>query len=120
MYTLEPCEEPLPSTLHSGLDWDNDNLLHINDLTREQIENGLMRGYFSLGPNPNPMYEDQCQFLFLFQPMPPWMPSSPKDPIYTLVIETSRGTLRPITVWETTKQSHVKAFLDARRKGELE
>ena len=117
--SLEPCEEPVYGALHKTLEWDDGNIGHVDPSTRiswQQVEAGIARGYFYLEEDP-----EECRFRYLFRvPMPlEFVPPTPL-PIYRLIIDTSRGTLRPVTWFEETSEANLRAFKKADKEGDLE
>lgn len=110
---IEPCTEPPESCLHDGLEWDATNLSHCTRLTKEQVESGLLSGYL--------MYEDdpkECRYRVLFRASSLdgfW--NKGKRSIWRLIIDTSEGKMRPITVLKETNAKAIKDFEEAERYG---
>lgn len=113
---IEPCDEPAESSLRLGLDWDDGNLTHINDLTSGQIIAGIEAGYYFLGTDPI-----ECRYRYLFQPEPPMHALGHfRLPVYRLIVDTSAGTFRPVTVFKETNPQNVHRYEIAKKRGELE
>ncbi|GAA5439226.1 hypothetical protein ACFQDE_16220 [Deinococcus caeni] len=111
---VSPCEEPPSFCLHEGLEWDAGNLAHCTRLTPLEIQNGVDRGYL--------LYEEDeidCRYRVLFQHVPPLEPGGPQWPVYRLILDTSAGRMRPVTVFPETRAGALQDFFQAKRDGEL-
>ncbi len=118
--SVEPCEEPAESGLRWGLDWDEGNRKHFREtarLTPGQVETGIEGGYVFLEAD----LEHDCRYRYLFQPEPPLTAVQfVETPVFRLIIDTSRGTFRPVTAFRETNARHQQLYLDHKRRGELE
>lgn len=117
---VEPCDEPDESVLRWGLDWDEGNRKHFKErarLTPEQVETGIEGGYVFLDADP----EHPCRFRYLFQPEPPLSAMQfVETPVFRLIIDTARGTLRPITAFKETNVHNQELYFEHKQRGELE
>jgi|GEM_PF-4491447 len=116
---LELCEEPEYGALHGTLEWDDGNISHVDSNKRiswREVEAGVARGYLYLEPDP-----EDCRFRYLFRVSTPleFVPPTPL-PIYRLIIDTSQGTLRPVTWFEETNEANIRTFKKADKEGDLE
>ena len=113
--SVEPCEGPPTSCLHDGLEWDEDESSHCTRLTPKQIETGLAGGYL--------LYEDprECRYRVWFQLVPGDVRVR-RDllSVYRLIIDTSLGRMRPISVMVESNISARQDFLEAHRDGETQ
>lgn len=113
---VEPCGEPEEGCLHLGLEWDAGNLSHCTRLTPDQISQGLSGGYLLYEDDPKP-----CRFHILFRLSPPDMREAPGTaPVYRLIIDTTRGRMRPVTVMLESRSSARQDFFEALQAGETE
>ena len=114
---LEPCTEPAPGSLRYGLAWDERNRKHFRErlrLSPGEVDAGVDAGYLFLEED-----QEDCRYRYLFRPEP--SPSARQQaPIYRLIIDTSEGTLRPITVFEETNVTAQERYREVQLHGDLE
>lgn len=121
---LGPCDEPPEGALRGQLDWDDkekSNLEHTNrlgKLTRGQIEAGLEQGYLFWDRDKE---HGECRFRYVFAAPPPLENMYAPPSVHCLVIDTSRASLRPVTVFEMhTDHPAAKKYRRAAARMELE
>lgn len=113
---VDPGDVPPMGCLRKGMEWDEGNLQHIDDLTSGQVEHGVGAGYYYLEDDPDP-----DRFRFLFQPVPSLLDSRSEQPsVYRLIIDTGRGRMRPVSVMRETRTSAIREYMKAKAGGDLE
>ena len=114
---LEPCTEPAWGSLHYGLAWDDRNRTHFRErlrLSPGQVDAGIAGGYLFFEED-----EEDCRYRYLFKPEPSPF-ATQQAPVYRLIIDTSEGTLRPITVFEETNVTAQERYREVQLHGDLE
>lgn len=115
-YQVDRCAEPPAYSLHEGLEWDEGNRAHFRErlrLSPREVDIGIDGGYLFSRDDPQ-----ECRYQYLFRLEPSSL--ARQSAIYRLIIDTSRGTLRPITAFEETHAGSLKKYTQAQQRGGLE
>jgi hypothetical protein len=113
-----PCDEPPYGSFRGNLEWDQGNIGHVNPLERVsylQVIDGIADGYCFLEQDPL-----DCRYRYAFRPGPPEVDFYVDMPIYRLIIDTTRATLRPVTWFPEDYEPSKRRFRQEVKGGNLE